>query len=105
MVIVILTIIGFFKGTLSMTLGLNINGVCLVLACLSLLLNKNIQDTDMVTPIAKILICGILIVFSTGKLIPGNSILLIGIDLFFRTILIAFIILKWIANKIDNLMH
>ena len=77
MAIVILTIIGFFKGTLSMTLGLNINGVCLVLACLSWFLNKN----------------------------AGNSILLIGMDLFFRTILIAFIVLKWIANKIDNLMH
>lgn len=43
--------------------------------------------------------------FSVGKSIPGNSILLIGMELFFRTILIAFIVLKGIANKIDNLMH
>ena len=105
MVIVILTIIGFFKGALSMTLGLNITGVCLVLACLSWFLNKNAKDTDIATPIIKIFLCGILMTFSVGKSIPGNSILLIGMDLFFRTILIAFIILKWTANKIDNLMH
>ena len=105
MVIVILTIIGFFKGALSMTLGLNINGVCLVLACLSWFLNKNAKDTDIATPIIKIFLCGILMTFSTGKYIPGNGILYIVLELSIRTILIAFIILKWIANKIDNLMH
>ena len=103
--IIIITIVGLFKGALSMTLGLNINSVCLALACLSLLLSKNTQDTDMVTPIAKILICGILTAFSAGKFIPGNYILYIIMELFLRTLLIAFIVLKWIVNKIDALMH
>ncbi len=54
MAIVILTIVGFFHRTLSMTLGLSINGVCLVLACLSWFLDKNAKDTDIATPIMKV---------------------------------------------------
>jgi len=103
--IIILTIVGFFKGILSMTLGLNINSVCLVLACLSWFLNKDAKDTDIATPIIKIFICGTLMIFSTGKYIHGNGILYIFLELSIRAVLIAFIVFKWIANKIDNLMH
>ena len=105
MAIVILTIVGFFQGTLSMTLGLNINSVCLVLAGLSWFLNKNAKDTDIATPVIKIFLCCILILFSAGKLILGNGVLYIVLELSLRAMLIAFIVLKWIVNKLDNLMH
>lgn len=52
--IVILTVVGFFKGTLSMTFGLNINSVCIGLACLSWFLDKNAKGTDIVTSIIKV---------------------------------------------------
>ncbi len=105
MAIVILTIVGFFHRTLSMTLGLSINGVCLVLACLSWFLDKNAKDTDIATPIMKVFFIRHTYDFQYRKVYTWKWYFIYSSELSIRTMLIAFIVLKWIANKIDNLMH